>query len=243
MPLSVTEIVKKVNPSVVSIVAWADFPIYETYTENTGQYITDFFGNTVPYMVRKYKQTGTEKKDIGGGSGFIVRDNGIVITNKHVVEASTRGLEIKFDIVLYDGVRISAKILYTDRDQDIAILKIDDNKKYQAIILGNSDALELGNQVIAIGNALTEFKNSISVGIISGLDRSIFAGSGYGNYEKLDKVIQTDAAINPGNSGGPLINSKAEVIGVNVATNNQGQNISFALPINEIKKVLAKLGL
>jgi len=123
---------------------------------------------------------------------------------------------------------------------DIAILKID-GYNFAFLELGDSDNLELGQSVIAIGNALGEFKNTISTGIISGLSRKVTAGDGRGMTELLDKVIQTDAAINPGNSGGPLLNLSGQVVGVNVAVVTGASNIGFALPINSVKSVISSV--
>ncbi len=237
-PISV--IVKKVNPAVVAVTAWRNVPKYETYVEDTGYYTQDFFGNRVPYRVQKYKQIGTEKKDFGGGSGFVVRSNGIIVTNRHVVNDRSA----QYDVTLSNGKRLEATVLYIDDKQDLAVMKISKIGVYPTVAMGDSEKVELGDQVIAIGNALAEFKNSISVGIISGKNRDIVAGSGmFGDREKLEKLFQTDAAINSGNSGGPLINNRGEVIGVNVATTGGAQNISFTLPINLVKDLLNKVGI
>jgi serine protease Do len=113
-------------------------------------------------------------------------------------------------------------------------------KPFKVLKLGNSDNLQIGQTVIAIGNALGEFRNTVSVGVISGLGRTITA-SGGGLIETLEDVIQTDAAINKGNSGGPLLNLKGEVIGVNVAMAQEAQNIGFAIPINRAKKAITQV--
>ena len=123
---------------------------------------------------------------------------------------------------------------------DLALLKIEaDNLAY--LDFGNSDQVKLGQTVIAIGNALGEFRNTVSVGVISGLSRSIVAGSGYGQSEQLDNVFQTDAAINPGNSGGPLLNLSGEVIGINVAMASGSENIAFSIPANSVKAAVDSL--
>lgn len=229
--LSVVDIVKKVNPAVVSIILTKEVPKYETYIDNTnpfGDFFPSFFFNTP-----QYRQNGTEIKEIGGGSGFFVSSDGLIVTNRHVVDQDGVG----YTVFTSDGKKYTAKVVAKDPVLDIALIKVD-GSGFKNLSLGNSDNLEVGESVIAIGNALSEFKNTVSVGIVSGLSRSIFAGDGRGNTEFLDQVIQTDAAINPGNSGGPLLNFKGEVIGVNVAVAQGSQNVGFALPINSVKSAI-----
>jgi len=176
--------------------------------------------------------TGYEEQEVGSGSGFVVSADGMIITNKHVVSDPNA----KYTVVLTNGTKYPATVLARDTVLDIAVVKINAaNLPY--IELGNSDSLKLGQSVIAIGNALGQFQNTISVGIVSGLSRSIIA-SGGGVTEALDHVIQTDAAINPGNSGGPLLDLSGKVVGVNTAVVQGSQNIGFALPINNIKGVI-----
>jgi serine protease Do len=133
-----------------------------------------------------------------------------------------------------DGKRYSAKVLARDTIRDLAILKVEGGP-FPTLKLGDSDKLQIGQTVIAIGNALGEFRNTVSVGVISGLGRRVTA-SGGGIIETIEDVIQTDAAINRGNSGGPLLNLKGEVIGVNFAMASGAENIGFAIPINKAKK-------
>jgi serine protease Do len=153
------------------------------------------------------------------------------VTNKHVVSDKSAD----YTVLLNDGKKYKAKILARDPVQDIAILKIDASG-LPVLELGDSDTLELGQTVIAIGNALGEFRNTVSVGVVSGLSRTITAsGANYGS-EVIQGVIQTDAAINPGNSGGPLLNLKGQVIGINTAIVSGAQNIGFAIPINNAKR-------
>ena len=176
---------------------------------------------------------GYEKKEIGGGSGFIVSSDGLIVTNRHVVEDK----DAEYTVFLSNGKKYTAKVLARDAILDVAIVKIDATG-LSYLSLGNSDSLKLGQTVIAIGNALAQFQNTISVGVVSGLSRSITAGDGMGSSEALDHVIQTDAAINPGNSGGPLLDLSGNVIGVDTAIVQGSQNIGFALPINSIKTVI-----
>lgn len=165
------------------------------------------------------------------GSGFIVSENGLVITNKHVVDS-----EGSYKIITKDGEEHEVKAIHRDPANDLAILETDITNGVP-VKLGNSDELKVGQFVIAIGTALGEFRHTVTTGVVSGLGRGIVAGSAFEGYvERLDNVIQTDAAINPGNSGGPLLNASGQVIGVNVAVAQGAQNIGFALPINLVKK-------
>ncbi|OGI60748.1 hypothetical protein A2641_00385 [Candidatus Nomurabacteria bacterium RIFCSPHIGHO2_01_FULL_37_25] len=228
---SVIGVVKKTNPAVISIIISKEVPKYETYIDPNQQ--NNPFGNLFPgfnFNIPQYRQNGTEKKQIGGGSGFFVSSDGLIVTNKHVVDQK----DVEYTVFTNDGKKHVAKVIARDPVLDIALIKID-GSSFPYLSLGNSDGLEVGQSVIAIGNALGEFRNTVSVGVVSGLARSITAGDNSGKSEVLDHVIQTDAAINPGNSGGPLLNLSGQVIGVNVAVAEGSQNIGFALPINSVK--------
>lgn len=171
------------------------------------------------------------------GTGFIVDESGIVITNQHVVSDKTSD----YKVVNSHGDEFVVTTILRDDISDIALLRIDKgDKELKALKLGDSDKLVVGQNVLAIGTPLGEFAGSVTTGIISGLNRTVSAGqSWFGSTIKTyEGVIQTDAAINPGNSGGPLINSQGEVIGVNFATTQGVDNISFALPINSVKNRL-----
>jgi S1-C subfamily serine protease len=169
------------------------------------------------------------------GSGFIVSADGLIITNKHVVDQENA----KFRVRLNNGDMLDVEKIYKDPVNDLALLKVSPKKPLIALALGDSDKLKLGQTTIAVGTPLGEFTNSVTTGIISGLGRGITAGSPFDPVqEKLDDVIQTDAAISPGNSGGPLLNSLGEVIGVNSAVSSEGENIGFAIPINAVKRLL-----
>jgi S1-C subfamily serine protease len=173
---------------------------------------------------------------IGGGSGFFVREDGIILTNRHVIADPDAEYT-----VLWQDKRYPCQILARDPINDVAILKIQE-KKVPVVTLGDSDQLELGESVIAIGNALGEFSNTVSAGIISGLSRYIFAfGDISEKGQELRGLIQTDAAINPGNSGGPLVNLRAEAVAINTAVVYGAQNIGFAIPINHAKRDLRDL--
>lgn len=173
------------------------------------------------------------------GSGFIVTTEGLIVTNKHVVS----DIGGKYQVITSDDKKYDVQKIYRDPLNDIAIIKIDPGqntgKTLQPVILGNSDNLQVGQFAIAIGTALGQFRNTVTTGVISGLGRGITAGDEFaGSVERLDNVIQTSAAINPGNSGGPLMNSSGQVIGVNTAVSQSGQNIGFALPINVVRDSL-----
>lgn len=227
----VVDVVKKTNPAVVSIVITKEVPKYETYVDPNQQ--NNPFGDFFPgfnFSIPQYRQNGTEKKEIGGGSGFFVTSDGLIVTNKHVVDQTG----VEYVVYTNDGKKHAATVVARDPVLDIALVKVS-GSGFSFLNFGDSDSLQVGHTVIAIGNALAEFRNTVSVGVISGLSRSITAGDNTGKTELLDHVIQTDAAINPGNSGGPLLNLRGEVVGVNVAVAQGSQNIGFALPINSVR--------
>ncbi len=169
------------------------------------------------------------------GSGFVVSGDGLIVTNKHVVsDPQTTYRVITNDNKTYDVVKI-----YRDPANDLAIVKINATG-LKTVELGDSASIQVGQMAIAIGTALGQFRNTVTVGVVSGVGRGISAGSPLEGYvEKLDNVLQTDAAINPGNSGGPLLNSSGQVIGINTAIAQEGQNIGFAIPVNVIKDALS----
>lgn len=167
------------------------------------------------------------------GTGFVVSEKGILVTNKHVVDEA----DIKYNVMTKDGKKYEIKKIYRDPVLDLAVVQIDADD-LKALELGDSSKIKVGQTVIAIGNALGRFTNTVTTGVVSGLGRRVVAGDPFsGTAESLDDLIQTDAAINPGNSGGPLLNSAGQVIGVNVATTEGAQNIGFAIPINAVKRI------
>jgi len=201
----VVDAVKKVSPSVVSI--------------STTSKAMSFFGDVV------------EQK--GGGTGFIVTNDGLILTNKHVVEGSN-----DLTVITNDGKDYKATVAAVDPLFDFALVKID-AKNLPVVDLGDSDQLEIGQSVIAIGNALGQYQNSVSVGVVSGIARSITASDrSSGGSSQMEGLIQTDAPINPGNSGGPLLNISGQVIGIDTAIDSQANSIGFALPINSAKVAL-----
>lgn len=168
------------------------------------------------------------------GTGFVVSDKGIIVTNKHVVSETG----VKYTVITRDNQKYEIKKIYRDPILDLAIVQLDASG-LKPLELGDSSKLKVGQTVIAIGNALGKFTNTVTTGVVSGLGRKVVAGDPFGgSTESLDNLIQTDAAINPGNSGGPLLNSAGQVIGVDVATTEGAQNIGFAIPINSVKAIV-----
>lgn len=217
----VVDVAEQVAPSVVTV-----------SIKQERQVVNPFFMDPFGMFGQQFGgKTETIEQDIG--SGFVV-EGGLVVTNKHVVGNANAS----YKVVDSNNQEHQVEQIYRDPANDLAILKID-NDNLPAIQLGDSDQLKVGQFVIAIGTALGEFRHTVTTGVISGLGRGINAGDGLGGLvERLDNVIQTDAAINPGNSGGPLLDSLGQVIGINTAVSAQGENIGFAIPINILKTSL-----
>ena len=232
----IIDAVKKVMPAVASIVVGKD---YEDLLRERPYELMVPHGDHIdpPPPEEELPHTSGGKIKIGGGSGFIVDGEGIILTNKHVV----RDENAEYLVTTTDEETYPAKVLARDPMNDVAILKID-AVNLPIIPLGNSDKIQLGQTVLAVGTALGEFQNTVSAGIISGLSRFINAMTDMeGHSERLRGLIQTDAAINPGNSGGPLINLSGEAIGINAAIVFGAQNIGFTIPINKAKRDLEEL--
>lgn len=202
--MSVEDVVAKVSPSVVNIVGKRN--------------VRGFFGGT-------YEQKSS-------GTGFVIRSNGLIVTNRHVAVD-----DAAYTVTTTAGRSYPAQVVARDTFNDLAVLKISASN-LPIVELGDSKTLRVGQQVIAIGNALGEYQNTVTTGIISAIGRAITAGGIASGSEQLDNVIQTDAAINPGNSGGPLVNLSGEVVGINTAVDIQGQSIGFAIPINDVKSAI-----
>ncbi len=181
---------------------------------------------------------GESTDSAAAGTGMIVTSDGYVLTNKHVINGADKVTVILDDGTTYEKVKVVA----TDPLNDVAFLKIEDASDLPAVTLGDSKTINVGQQVIAIGNALGEYQNTVTSGIISGTGRSVTASDSTGrNTETLSDMIQTDAAINSGNSGGPLVNAAGEVIGINTATSSSAENMGFAIPISSVKGMLSQL--
>lgn len=217
---NVIDVVKKVSPTVVTIGVKDSVSRIDPFSQ--------FFGD----------QSEDEEQDQEQyiGTGFVIKKEGIIVTNKHVVNS-----QAQYFIVDEKGRKFDVDKIYRDPSNDIGIISVKDPPSggFPEISLGTSSNLQVGQSVIAIGTALGEFRNTVTTGVVSGLGRGITAGSSFRGFtERLDNVIQTDAAINPGNSGGPLLNASGQVIGVNTAVSGSGQNIGFAIPIDIVKESL-----
>ncbi len=225
----IIEIAKRVCPAVITIVVSKDLPKIE------GFYFLPYGGQKL--IMPKVNEKKIEKTKIGGGSGFIVSPTGYIVTCCHVVNDP----KAEYTILFEPDKKYSAKVISKDPINDIAILKIS-GKSFPYLDLGDSEKIELGQTVVAIGNSLGEFHDTVSTGIVSGLSRFITAFAGIGQQAAtLRGLIQTDAAINPGNSGGPLVDIEGKVIGVNTAVVMGAQNIGFAIPINYAKQDLEEV--
>lgn len=212
----ISDIAKTVGPGVVSI-----------NVTNQGAPINSFFG-------------GDTLQQESAGTGVIISQNGVIITNRHVVPSGTTNLSV----TLSDGTKLdNVSVLGRTNDNDsldVAFLKINDKKGKTLTVakIGDSSRVQVGDKVIAIGNALGQFQNTVTSGIISGYGRNVLAGDGGSSSETLQNLFQTDAAINQGNSGGPLVNTNGEVIGINTAIAGNAQNIGFAIPINDLRGLI-----
>ncbi len=230
----IPDMIDRVNDAVVSVVATKDVPIYERYYEEYNPFNGWFGGFSVP----RVRENGTEERQVAGGTGFLVSADGLIVTNRHVVADD----EARYSVVFTDGTSQTVTILAKDPVLDISVLKLESTPTTSLpYLLFATSTVRLGESVVAIGNALAEFRNSVSVGIISGLSRSIEATDGLGTTEQLTNVLQTDAAINPGNSGGPLLNLHGEVVGVNVAASLGAENIGFAIPADVVTAVVSSV--
>jgi serine protease Do len=209
--------------AVVSVVATKDVPVLGRCTTVRGN---------VRYTVPCEK--GTQSKQVGGGSGFFVSADGLVLTNEHVIDDE----DATYSVFTTDGKTYQATVVGTDPIEDLAVLRVQGGGGFPVLQFANSDDLKLGQTAIAIGNALNEFRNTVSVGVISGLSRNVTASDRAGASESLANVIQTDAAINPGNSGGPLLNLQGQVVGINTAVVSNAEGIGFAIPANRASRLV-----
>jgi serine protease Do len=234
---SVIDVAQIADASVVSIIVSKDLPVIERGYDPFWGFFSDPFVRDM--WADRYGRSGEveyREQKIGGGTGFIITEDGLVVTNKHVVFDD----DADYTVLLNDETKLPAEVIAKDPLNDIAVLKIktEDDHSFKHLSLGDSDSLQVGQTVVAIGNALGDFRNTVSKGVVSGLARNLRAGNGRGMTEYLEGVIQTDAAINQGNSGGPLLNLAGEVIGVNVAVAAGAENIGFSIPIDSVKNTI-----
>ena len=239
----IIDVIKKISPSIVSIVIKKDLPKYKEHILKSNDPFYEGSMLRSPFSLSgidqdRSKDTRYESKKVGGGTGFIVTADGIIVTNEHVVTDKSAN----YIVILNNGVEYNANIIKTDKDSDIAMLQLESDKTIDGLPVvkfGDSNKIQIGQQVIAIGNAVSEYANTVSTGVVSAKGRSITAGSIIIS-KNLNNLIQTDASINSGNSGGPLINLDGQVIGINTAFLASDNGISFAIPINEVKTILKK---
>lgn len=210
------------------------------FAENSIAEVANKVSGSVVSIVTKTKAMdffGQNHDTSAAGTGIIVSSDGYILTNKHVIDGATTVNVVLDDGTVYEKVSVVA----IDPLNDVAFLKIEGVENLSSAKLGDSKTLTTGQQVIAIGNALGQYKNTVTSGIISGTQRSITATNGGTMTENLTDMIQTDAAINSGNSGGPLVNASGEVIGINTATSSGADGIGFAIPISSVKGMLNSL--
>lgn len=220
-------VVKTVSPAVVSIIITKD--LSKAYNQTGLLPFEDFFGFQFPQA----PQPKSGKQEIGGGTGFIVSSDGLIVTNKHVVADE----EAEYIVIMSNGKKYPLTVVAKDPLIDVALGKVEATNLPTATF-GDSDKIEIGETVIAIGNSLSEYRNTVTKGVISGRNRRVVAGGSDIGEEVIDEALQTDAAINPGNSGGPLLNLRGEVVGINTAVSREGQLIGFAIPINSVKTTI-----
>ena len=214
-------VVERVNPAVLNVIATGTGTLGFRRGDSSRNPF-EFFGESDPHK-------GLELPRRGSGSGFFIDTEGYLLTNHHVIENADR-----VEVSLFDSRTLRAKVIGSDRETDLALLKVEEAGEYPAVPLGDSDALRVGEWVVAIGNPLRMYDHTVTVGVVSYKGRVLWNPS-------FDNFIQTDAAINFGNSGGPLLNSRGEVVGINTAVSQQGQGIGFAIPINTAKDILTQL--
>ena len=221
---------KRISPAVVAITSTKVVKPRGRSMSPQDDFFHYFFGPNGPGQGGG--DDGEEQKQRSGGSGFIISPDGYIVTNHHVVEDAD-----EVEVTISDEHKVKAKVIGKDPATDLALLKVDNGNTLPFVALGDSDRVEIGEWVLAIGYPLIYGKTASS-GIISGKERKIGISQATQSFENF---LQTDAAINFGNSGGPLVNMRGEVIGVNTAISVQGQNIGFAVPINMFKDIRAQL--
>jgi len=230
----IIDVVKKDSPAVVSIIVSQDLNKLPGYgaTPFSQDPFFNFFYNNGSSGQSQTAPSQPNVQEVAAGSGFFVSPDGLIVTNKHVVSQA----DASYTVITSDGKTYDAKVAAQDPVNDLAVVKVS-IKNAPYLSFADSAQIQIGQAVVAIGNSLGQYQNTVTSGIISGTSRSITAGGETGS-EDLSGVIQTDAAINPGNSGGPLLDLLGQVIGINTAIDQQGQLVGFAIPSNEISKAL-----
>ena len=218
-------VVERVTPAVVSIVVKQERGALES--SRGYRYFSPYSQSDA-----LSDEEASELIEVSSGTGFFVTEDGFLLTNRHVVDTE----DASFFVVTSDDQEIEAELIDVDPYQDIAVLRVQ-GSGFATMTLSDSDTIRIGQTVIAIGNTLSEFRNTVTKGVVSGINRRVTAGSA-AQSEVIEEAIQTDAAINPGNSGGPLINLLGEVIGINTAVSYEGESIAFAIPINAAKRAI-----
>lgn len=244
---AVIKVAREVSPSVVSIVVSKELPRYYQNPYDL------FFGNPFgfdPFPDNPTARTPAPRRGpvptpqvqkVGGGTGFVVTSNGLVMTNRHVVEDP----EAEYTVITQDGTEYRAEVVTRDTVSDMAFVRMKTkeggtvNNLPVVKFVPDSDSVQVGQSVVAIGNALAEFDNTVTTGVVSGKGRQITAGEMGQGSEELRGLLQTDASINPGNSGGPLVDLSGEVIGINTAIAQEGQGIGFSIPLDQ--RVIGRL--
>jgi serine protease Do len=221
----ISDIAKTVGPSVVSV------NVVGTTTDTSQSSLFNYGG-------------GGSQTEESAGTGIIISSSGLILTNRHVVPTGTTSVSVTLsDGTELDNVQVLGRTSESD-SLDVAFLKIPDTKghKLTPAVIGDSSKMQVGDAVVAIGNALGQFQNTVTSGIVSGYGRSVQAGDSSGSStENLDDLFQTDAAINEGNSGGPLVNLNGQVIGMNTAIASNSQSVGFAIPINDISGLIKQV--
>ncbi len=225
----IADISEEVAESVVLISTERDVTLAEKHPFHDDPIFRFFFPEY-------YREEGRSEVRRGSGTGFIVTEDGYIVTNQHVIADSDR----IFITRLGEDESQSAEVIWADYSLDLAVLKIEEDVNLNPIRLGNSDTIRQGDWVIAVGNPYG-FDHTVTVGVIGALERPIEIPTSPGKSRQYSNLIQTDAAINPGNSGGPLLNIAGEVIGINTAVATRAQGIGFAIPINEVKFALEEI--
>lgn len=223
------DIAEEVQPSVVKVTTRFERDVQPRFPFDD-PFFEDFFRDQFPPREREREQRE------GYGSGFIVTEDGLIVTNEHVIH---RAEEIEVNIIGFEDP-IPAEVRWAEEEFDLAILQVDVDEDLPVLPLGDSDQIRPGDWAIAIGNPFG-FEHTVTTGVISALGRPINITTQEGEIRTYRNLIQTDAAINPGNSGGPLLNIHGEAVGINTAVSTRGQGIGFAIPINAVKGYVDEL--